>query len=92
MGFHLLKGKVITKSSAELKLVSEEPRLSQSFDKFDKVDAELIPSDPKLVEAAQAAFASFSPLPGNKELLKHRNSVTESRKGANFGSASIRDD
>jgi hypothetical protein len=29
MGFHLLKGKVLPKSSAELKLVSEEPRLSQ---------------------------------------------------------------
>ena len=52
MGFHLLKGKVLPKSSAELKLVSEEQHQSRSFNNLDKVDGDLIPTDPKLVEAA----------------------------------------
>jgi len=52
MGFHLLKGKVLPESSAELKIVSEEPFQSRSFDNLDKVDGDLIPNNPKLVEAA----------------------------------------
>ena len=52
MGFHLLKGKNLPNSSGELKLVKEEPSQSRSFNNLDKVDADLIPTDPKLVEAA----------------------------------------
>jgi hypothetical protein len=52
MGFHLLKGKNFHISSEELKLVSEEPHQSRLMNNLDKVDADLIPTDPKLVEAA----------------------------------------
>jgi truncated hemoglobin YjbI len=74
-GFHLLKSGELPKSSDEIEQV---PRQSRTFKNLDKVDEEQ-KSNPELVEAAQAAFANFSPKNGEKEVSKKRNSFSESR-------------
>ena len=74
-GFHLLKSGELPKSSDEIEQV---PRQSRTFKNLDKVDEEQ-KSNPELVEAAQAAFANFSPKNGEKEVRNKRNSFSESR-------------